>query len=258
MFATIHEIRSIEEVRPHLMGEGTLVIFDVDMVLVQSRDPAFQMPNMGANRTIVKKTMEGLSEAELDLLFNLMITQTGLTLVEERMPLFTEELKERGIPSIGLTGALAGKLAHVDNMTHWRHDTLKELGYDFSYSFPEINGIVFEHFTPKFGAYPTYHRGVIHTNGEGDDYNKGDVLLAFFTHANCRPKRILFLDDRRHNLDHVRDALQGLDPSIEFIGFHYLAGKEYPSPSLSEEEFLGKWSALLQTVKSFSATHQQQ
>ena len=50
--ARIMEICKIDEICPHL-DEDSLVIFDVDLVLVQPKDPAFQLVNMVKHRNYI-------------------------------------------------------------------------------------------------------------------------------------------------------------------------------------------------------------
>lgn len=147
------------------------------------------MPNMIAHRSLARDLMEGLSRVEKDFLLNLMITQSELELIEEKMPQFVRELKEKEIPALALTGILSGGLESIPDMTSWRVESLKSFGYDFSYSFPEVPPITLEHFSKAFDSYPKYAEGVLITNGSSGSYTKGDVLITFFELAAYHPQK---------------------------------------------------------------------
>jgi len=247
--STIVEIHSVDEAIPYLEGESPLVLFDVDMVLLQCTDPAFQMHNMVAHSVL--DLIEGLTLTQEELLFNLMMIRDDLCLVEVGMPLFTNKLKQKGVQAIALTAALSGSLEHIEDMTAWRFHSLQSFGYDFSYAFPDVKSAHFDSFSFRFGSFPKYDRGVIYTNGIRGNYSKGSVLVAFLEHARCHPKRILFFDDMKINLEHVKEALYEFDSTIEFLGFHYLGGEKVQTQLLPQEDFLQKWEALITEVKNY-------
>ena len=47
----------------------------------------------------------------------------------------------------------------------------------------------------------------------------------------------MFVDDREENLISVRDSLQKHCPTIQYEGFQYIGALNYPSKTITEEEF---------------------
>lgn len=68
--AQITQVNTMEEVFSYFTeaDSSTLGVFDIDMVLVQTEDPAFQMANMALHRQVAKKVMQELpSEKERNI-----------------------------------------------------------------------------------------------------------------------------------------------------------------------------------------------
>lgn len=237
--AEIREIHSIEEIRPFLV-EDALVIFDVDLVLLETSEPAFQMVNLQKHKKVVREIMGPLSPERRDELLNKML-DTDAILVEEGTLLLFSELKKRGIKSIALTASYTGAFGKIPDMGNWRVEMLQSFGYDFTYSFPELDKVTFKSYPSVNGDHPRFDRGVLFANGGSGKYTKGDVLMTFFEHANILPKKILFVDDRRHYLEGVEAALP---EGVEFQGFHYLGASELKAEPITEEAFRAVWEKL--------------
>ncbi|QVL58178.1 MAG: DUF2608 domain-containing protein [Simkaniaceae bacterium] len=238
--ADVMEIYTMSELRPYL-DEEVFVIFDVDMVLVQTKDPAFQMGNMKQHRKIVHAITKDLTPDEKDHLVNLMVVGSEAILIDEETPKVFQEITKRGIKVIALTASYTGSLGSIENMGEWRIKTLRGLGYDFTDSFPFVKKKTFTQFPKVNGDYPRFDQGILFVNGGAGKYTKGDVLEAFFLHSDFMPKKVLFVDDRRPNLEAVERTLP---KEVEFLGFHYLGGASYRGETLSEEVFKASWESL--------------
>ena len=150
-------------------------------------------------------------------------------------------IKNKGVKVIALTASYTGSIKAIDDMGNWRIKTLRDLGYDFTGAFPNVNRKVFTNFPEVNGDHPRFDQGIIFVNGGADMYTKGDVLNAFFLYSRFVPKKVLFVDDRYSNLEAVEKALP---EGVEFIGFHYTGGAFYKGEAISKEVFKASWEAL--------------
>ena len=247
LFALITPVTSMETVKPYFETAtcDTLAIFDIDLVLVQPSEPAFQMKNIEHHRESARQIARSLTEEELDLFLSLMAVTTDSILIEDNTPTFVNDLQARGIPTIALTANLTGSLNEIPSLEQWKIGRLNALGIDFTRSAPYKERLTFYNLPSYRGYYSLYTNGVLFANGPP----KGDVLVTFLKEANFSPKRIVFIDDREHNLKSVEKALQEHNPEIEYDGILYQGAKNYPSKPISQEEFEAKWKALALEAK---------
>jgi hypothetical protein len=220
----------------------TLAIFDVDMVLVQPSDPAFQMANMKRFGGVAKRIMKDVPAEKQMIFLSLMTISSEPVLIDECTPQFLNSLSQRGIPMIALTANLTGAFGSVKNMETWRIQHLKLLGIDFTKSAPYQQPFIFNDLASYRDNYSTYHDGVLFVNGT--TVSKGDAFLSFLIKTDFLPNKIIFIDDREDNLKSLEAAIQKLDHRIEYQGLHFLGAQKYPSKIISEEEFEARWQQL--------------
>ncbi len=220
----------------------TLAIFDVDMVLVQPSDPAFQMANMKRFSAISKQIMKQVPSEKLMLFLSLMTLSSDPVLIDEQTPQFLQQIFQKGISAMALTANLTGSVGAVQCMEEWRVNSLRRLGIDFAKSAPHQSPLLFDDLPSYRGNYSTYRDGVLFVNGTA--VSKGEAFLSFLQKTNCAPGKIIFIDDREENLKSLEAALQQLDKPIEYLGLHYLGAQNYPSKNISEDEFISRWQNL--------------
>jgi hypothetical protein len=243
--AQITQVNTMEEVFSYFTeaDSSTLGVFDIDMVLLQTEDPAFQMANMALHRQVAKKVMQELPSEKREISLTLMTTKSGSVLVDTKTPKYLRQLSERKIPTIALTANLTGSFPGIANLESWKVDRLSKVGIDFSENAPYDKEIVFSTLPSFRGNYSLYVKGVLFANGP--KVSKGDVLLAFFEETGFYPSKVIFIDDREDNLKSVAEALEKLDKQIQFHGLLYAGAKNYPSVIISEQEFQKKWEQVV-------------
>lgn len=220
----------------------TLAIFDVDMVLIQPGDPAFQMANMKRYSTIAKRIMKEVPPDKQMVFLSLMTTSSDPLLIDARTPQFIEQISKRGIQVMALTANLTGKFGPIQKMEQWRVDSLLRLRIDFSKTAPCQSSLVFNDLASYRGNFSSYLNGILFVNGTV--VSKGEAFLSFLNKIDFVPNKVIFIDDREENLKSLETVLQKLDKPIEYQGFHYLGAEKYPSKMISEEEFEFKWQKL--------------
>lgn len=220
----------------------TWAIFDIDMVLIQPSDPAFQMPNVKRFGPVCKRIVQNLSPEKKRIFLDLMTVSSDPILVDASTPSLLQELRDKGAAVMALTASFTGSFGSIDKMETWRTQHLRRLGIDFSRSAPYAKSLSFNHLASFRGNFPSYIDGVLFVNGKA--VSKGEAFLAFIEQTQLLPERVIFVDDLEENLKSVEEAIQTLGKPIEYHGLHYHGAKEYPSQQISEKEFESRWQAL--------------
>ncbi len=132
-------------------------------------------------------------------------------------------LKQRGIVIMGLTHR---QPSLVDSTLR----QVASLGLSFHDSAPVKNTFAVPSETPTM-----YTEGILFT---GEYNKKGVIFVRFLSIINQKPKKIVFIDDKRSHVEEVEKALMG--QGIEYIGVHYTAiehvEKVY-SPAIAEFQY---------------------
>lgn len=242
--AQITQVSDMKEVFEVLNAADskTLAIFDIDMVIIQPGDPAFQMANMKRYSTISKRIMKQIPADKQMVFLSLMTISSDPVLIDEKTPQYLNQIIHRGIPAIALTANLTGKFGMIQKMEQWRVEGLQKLGIDFSRKAPCNTTLIFNELAAYRGNYSTYLNGILFVNGT--TVSKGEAFLSFLKKCDFFPNKVIFIDDREENLKSLEAAIQKLDRPIEYQGIHYLGAQEYPSKMISEEEFETRWKTL--------------
>lgn len=132
-------------------------------------------------------------------------------------------LQEQGIVIMGLTHR---QPSLVDSTLR----QVNSLGLNFFDSAPVKESFVVPSETPT-----KYVQGILFT---GEYNKKGEIFVRFLSIINQKPKKIVFIDDKRSHVEEVETALIG--QGIEYIGVHYTAiehvEKVY-SPQIAEFQY---------------------
>lgn len=243
-YATTIPVNEMKEVFEHLhtADAKTLVIFDVDMVLVQPSDPAFQMANMKRFGPICKRIMKELPPEKQMLFLSLTTIRSQPVLIDACSLELLQSMSQRNIPAMALTANLTGSFGPIHNMEEWRVNTLRSLGIDFRHLTPYQKPLVFDDLPTFRGNYSTYLDGMLFINGT--TVSKGEALLSFLKKTRFLPDKVIFIDDREENLKSVEAAIQQMNRRVEYLGLHFLGAQNYPSEQISEEAFTASWQEL--------------
>lgn len=209
-WAEIRETQSMQEIIP-LIGKDTLVVFDIDNTVLESRQTLGSDQFFGF--LVKKATEQGLAGADAIkcALKNASLVQptSRVRPVEAPTPRLIAEIQKRKIPHFALT---ARPIA-------WASKTLQQLNsirVDFTKSSTYSGDI---NFGPK--SMGRYLGGVVFMSDGGD---KGQYLVEFLKAIDLRPRKIVFVDDKLKNVESVEAALNGTP--IKHISFRYGAADE--------------------------------
>ena len=250
--AEIKQVNDMKEVFEYFADADskTLAIFDVDMVLVQPSDPAFQMANMKRFGAISKRIMKEVPVEKQMMFLSLMTISSDPVLVDDFTPQFLKQIMQRGIPAMALTANLTGSFGTIKNMEQWRVNSLRCLGIDFSQSAPYKEPLMFDNLASYRGYYSNYINGILFVNGTV--VSKGDAFLSFIEKTKLLPEKIIFVDDREDNLKSLEAAIQSFSKPIQYHGLHYIGAQKYPSQMISEEEFEARWQKLASEARELN------
>lgn len=236
-------------------SEDTLVIVDVDDVLIKANDQILQL----AHKPELNKIIAGLAQkyplSRIQELTSIVMLQYQNSLIDPKIKDVFQLLNDKNIKFIALTAADTGKLGYIASIEDWRIQSLKNFGFDFSSSFPDLQPITFENLpsTKNPARFATYKTGILFSS----DVPKGEVLKAFLAYAKSQFKQIIFVDDLRKNLDSVETFCN--EVGIAYQGFEYTANAV--SSPLNEERVKlqidtlineGKWLSDIEADKNIS------
>lgn len=188
---------------------NTLVIFDVDDVLLQAQDQILR----GAYHHQLAQNFDPADWVEL---CSLIWLQKKIVPVHEAFVPLTQSLQSRGVKILALTNCMTGSFGHILSTEEWRIQELKSLDYHFNHSWLDLPQKEFRLFEEAVDQKsPLFKEGIVYTNG----IPKGEALQAFLNYAQFLPERIIFLDDLLMNLTSVGASADKL--GLGFLGIEY-------------------------------------
>lgn len=220
---TAFSIASIQELRKQLANckEDTLLVLDVDEVLVTTQD-IFLKPELEAVFLgMVKKRMEAAKDQkerdEIEEKLSISLTQSKRLLVESEWPEFIQELQAKKIKILALTSHPTGKFGHVEDVACWKVDSLQAFGISFEKAFSHTSRrLTLETLTKPGIPSPIYERGVLFSRG----FSKGEVLCKFLaTVSDWQPKQVVMVDDLLKNHETMQAELA--KSGIDYKGYYY-------------------------------------
>ena len=243
-----NDIKGIEKTLASI-DQDTLVIFDVDEVLIMPKDQILQSPH----REYINKldTFLFASEQESENLWSIIFAQRPSIPVDPKMINMIATLQSKGIKVLALTHAMTGKLGYITSMKDWRYNELIRHGYDFEKSWKGVQDKTFNgleksnnRLASEVSSPPMFFKGIIFT-----EIDKGEALEAFLNHYKLKFKKIIFIDDRKKNLESVEKTISKLN--IPFVGIEYTAAVMHTEP-LNEKRAQLQFKILSQEKKWIS------
>lgn len=212
------QILNLSDIEKNLENadENTLVIFDVDDVLITTEDHFIHPYAEKVTERIFNRNFDKPSDKKkLDEIVSLCFLLPKRILVEETTPSLIQRLKEKKIKVIALTACPSGNLGVIDKVEEWRVEDLRSFGIDFSSSFPKNQRIVLEGLKSESAPSPIFEQGILFSYG----FKKGDVLKEFLKSIDFSPSQVLFIDDLSHNLESIQEKMES--EKIPHSVFHY-------------------------------------
>jgi hypothetical protein len=211
-----NDIKVIEETLSSI-EKDTLVIFDVDDVLMHADDQILKSKNADACKPLVKKLKQQVGKDKIQEVTSIILITRKNSPVDSKMISVVGDLQKRNIKVLVLTNCATGKFGLIPNMENWRIAELHKHGYYFDKSWQSLKDISLKSLMKVTNdANPIYKSGIVFVDQTGE---KGPVLDAFLTYSATKPKKIIFIDDKYKNLVSVEEFAKQRD--IEFVGIEY-------------------------------------
>ncbi len=214
----------------------TLVIFDVDDVLLMPNDQILKKSNKSYLEEIERKIEKRLGEPAAQILYSIIFFERLNSPVDKKIIKLISRLQDNDIKVLALTNCFTGRFGKIASMEDWRIYELKRIGYNFGKSW---SGLAPQHFeglgkmgsglSVKSRSAPAFKNGVVFTSS----VSKGEALKAFLAYAHFAPKKIIFIDDKKKHLESVESIAKSL--GIPFVGFEYTAVADKPASALDEK-----------------------
>lgn len=207
----IIETHTIEEVLP-LVDEDTWFIVDLDNTVFQAKQALGHVNWLQVE--VKKRVEEGMTQQEAFYsvypLWKRTQQVTEVIPVEESFLKAIHDFQDRGITVMALTNR---QLFIIPETLH----LLSSLDLDLLLTAPTKETMTLQ--APNQPA--LYTQGVLFV----DDFNKkGPVLRLFLETIQQKPKKIVFIDDKKKNVEDVGHMAAEAD--IPFIGVAYIAVEE--------------------------------
>ena len=203
---TILESKAIESVLEHAKDCNTMVIFDIDNTLVHTNQDLGSDP--WAYWFVKERLKEGMMPRQaLAYMFDVfrhVHSHIQVYPVEEKTVNIVQQLKDRDIPTICLTGRQSA-------MIDVTQEQMKKTGFNFNS--PEC---LMKQLTVKMKHPVEMANGIIC----GGMNEKGDVLAKIFQTLNFKaPESIVFIDDRQNCINSLSKHCS--DNNIAYTGLRY-------------------------------------
>jgi hydroxymethylpyrimidine pyrophosphatase-like HAD family hydrolase len=208
-------------------GRDTLVIFDVDHVLIMPTDE-YTLNRHPYRKQLWQEIESRLSKEDMKVLYGLTASKAEWRLVDPGIIGIFTHLRKRQISSVALTSIYTGKFGNIEKLEDWRIKHLHDLGFDFG-SLTPIQGEMLLHELEEQDGVPMLKSGVILTA----QIDKGKVLERILRRSNYYPETIVFIDDMLNNLESLEKLSAKL--KIQFYGFHYTAASHIPIPVIDKK-----------------------
>ena len=211
------------------VDDSALVAFDVHDVLTVPADQLLRFPYKARLKQVLAEVAAQNGPDEAAMLETAVKRQHRVELADPSMGEVLQIVKARPLRAIALTNARTGDLDGEVLREDLLFSRLRSVGIDFSDSFPDRSFTMMDCFGGEgLEETPAFKNGVVFTC----HLPKGVVLQSFLKKIGFRPSKIVFVDDKRINLESVEALCK--EENIPFIGFHYTASKHCPSTPLNE------------------------
>ena len=207
MQADIVEIDRLDEIRPYILQQNALVLFDLDDTLITNPtsigSPAWR------NWAKTRFPKYNADFAVYDALTLHIAKNIPYKAVEANTAKVIGDLQQDGIAALAFTarGRTQWYTTDIEGVDQFTHEQLQQVGIDFKKTkIPdELQNLDSAHF----------HEGIIFAK----HMKKGELLQKLLKDLPYRPSCIVFVDDRRDQVQSVEAAVKEME--IPFVGLWY-------------------------------------
>ncbi|BFD45654.1 MAG: hypothetical protein DMENIID0002_03000 [Rickettsia endosymbiont of Sergentomyia squamirostris] len=204
------KLHSFDDLTKKIRGKDTLVVFDIDGVILAAKDSYLSHDNREMRHKFLDDIEKSHGLVQKKNIYGLIIAQMEYKLIEPVLVKHFWFLKFNGADIIALT-SMGPNNPYFDQEQD-RVDVLKDKGLIFDGRYQGLIKID-EQNRPQ----PKVIEGVIFARG----YEKGLVLKAYLDQQRANYSKIVMIDDMSQNLDSVERYLKNQVDSIVLIEYSY-------------------------------------
>lgn len=221
LFAHVIQTDSLELLETSIpdLNQHDLVIFDYSHTLAIPEDALLQSCGKNCLERRISAQNPSFSAQEIEKLISLILLQRNIKLLDPRSPEIVGNLRGQNIKVLVLTAIRTGPYGYIPYVEEWRLQEINKLGFDFRFSFPQINRLEFKEFR-KQPFPPVFVQGVLCSGS----VLKGNALKAFFKRTGFKPRRIIFVDNAADHHSSVEKCARRM--RIPYLGYYYTKGDE--------------------------------
>jgi histidinol phosphatase-like enzyme len=215
--AEIIETTDFSAIETYLQAadSDTLVIFDIDEVIIETTDAILKPQHKKHFLKFEEELSERYSKEQALYLRSIIYDEENIKLVQEKILNTLNDLQNRNVKTIAITYIATGPRGRIAKFEDWGLARLTKLDIDFS-KLNNLKDHKYSEIPSKYGV-PLTKNGVTFTALA----EKGVLLDAILKHNNIKPRKIIFIDDKLNNLKSVESTCNNLN--IPFIGIQYTA-----------------------------------
>lgn len=227
-----------------MADKDTLVIFDNDDVLTMPCDAILQSANRDLLRKMEKEFLYDKEEledkddkaakikkdkADEDFINHqsIILKSRKLKLVDDGFKKIIAKLQDKNINVTLLSNSFLGRYGKIENYENLLNADFISFGINFKNSWKKLDDTEFtklkkikSNLFNGEAMHPAFKNGMIITVGP----SKGKTLIAFLNYANIKPKKIIYIDDKMHNIIELEEVAKA--DNIKFVGVEYVGAKD--------------------------------
>jgi len=209
------------------INNQTLVIFDINQVLIKQESSIFNKPGRVWREQLLKTIWNDFTPDQINRLWSLILLGEPNRLADTRLPSIIRSLKEHHAPVIAQTSCPIGSFGHIKSLEDWNIKRLAENNISFDGSFAEYDPLEIKLTTEKINDNAKFKSGVLF-NASAFRFTKGDVLDAFLRKINWVPSQIIFVDNQLDNIESIGTFAH--KQNIQFLGIYLTSVQETLKP----------------------------
>ncbi len=205
------------------LNEETLVVFDVDEVLITPINPFFHAKSISTQFWMIYYYLFSTGDVffkDVVKHYENALFTTKYALVDPMLPSLIKKLQSKNIKVIALTSCPTGKHKQIGTIENWRIAHLLSFDISFKNAFPEYNNLLFNELSQSNP--PLFKDGILFANRKT---KKGPLLKAFLEKVGWKPQKIVFIDDEEKNLRSVINTMKTLN--MECICLQCIAANKF-------------------------------
>lgn len=190
----------------------TLIIIDIDYLLLHPQNPMFQMGSLKHHNKAVEWSLNRLSNAEQDIFVNFMLSKEPSDVLSPLIVKKIKNLVKNKRTVLGISAELTQPLSYPKwGSISMTQEKLKKLKLHDIAFYPRTQHFVLHELPEHKNGYPEFQNGVIFTNGERVSH--GDLLKVFIPIFSCQNTydTVLYIGDKLANCKKVDEKLREIE-----------------------------------------------